>query len=816
MPEARRSRRLVIVTAAALLLTLVGALSFALYLAHAEELEDWQTQLDNTSLLLAQQTANEMGAAGLVLDGMLERIRLLGVTDDAALRARMGSEAEFQRLGERKKAVPQIDVATVVAANGDVVAFTRAFPAPPINLADRDYFQSQRGRAGLPEFVSLPVRNKGNGAWTFYLSRRISAPDGRFLGVVLVGVSCLQLSDFFSKINLGEDATVTLYRRDYRTLVRWPHLDAQMGAENRGGSTYEIIGRQRRDHGVTVLDTPRQAQGGARVTRMGAARLIPNYPMIINVTATETLFLAQWRFLAWQLGSVGALCSVAVLAAFVILLREMERRDSAVREQRALKAEADAANRAKTDFLAMMSHEIRTPLTAVIGFAEQLEQARTVQEAEELGGIIARNGYLLLGLINDILDMSKVESGKLLLERTAFAPAEAVAAVDLLMRGQATRRGIGFEMRVGDSCPPLLLGDPTRWRQILINLVSNAIKFTERGGVTVVVSYQDDAAMLLCEVRDSGAGMDRAQIDRLFQPFEQADGSIARRFGGSGLGLYLVRQLAHAMEGSVRVLSEPGVGTSIVVAVRAPPAAAGSITPAPPPSSAAAAQLSGSVLLVEDGEDNRRLISAMLQRRGLRVLCAADGAQGMALALAQAPALILMDIQMPVMDGMAATRQLRAGGFAGPIVALTANVMPHDRLRYQAGGFDACLAKPIEREAFERTLAHYLPAAPAPPSFADLPEFAAIQGAFIGGLAARLGALGQALGHGDLAAAALEAHTLKGSAASFGCPAIGLAAGQLEQACHAADLSGAGAALDALRAAARQELPQLDLPEHAA
>lgn len=570
MPEARRSRRLITATAAALLLTLAAVLAFALFQAHKSELEDWEAQLNNTSLLLAQQTSNEMGAADLVLDGMLERIRTLGVHDDASLRARLRNEAEFQRLLDRKKVVPQIDVATVVAANGDVVYFTRSYPAPPINLADRDYFRAHRDQPQLTVYVSQPVRNKGNGEWTFYLSRRISAPDGGFLGVVLVGVSCRQLSDFFSKINLGDDASVTLYRRDFVTLTRWPQQDGQMGRPNRGGSTYDIIERQRREHGVMVLDTPRQAQDLQRVRRMGAARLIPNYPMIINITVTEQLFLQQWREFAWQLVIVGGLCGVAVLAAFAIVLREMGNRDRAVRQQRALKAEADAANRAKSDFLAMISHEIRTPLTAVIGFAEHLEQAASLREAEELGGIIARNGHLLLALINDILDMSKVESGKLALEQVAFAPAEALAAVDLLMRGQAAQRGIAFDSRTCADCPPAVLGDPTRWRQILLNLVSNALKFTERGAVTVTVGYQPAQQMLTCAVRDTGIGMAPDQVARLFQPFEQADSSIARRFGGTGLGLFLVRRLAHAMGGDISIDSTPGAGTAITVTVRAP------------------------------------------------------------------------------------------------------------------------------------------------------------------------------------------------------------------------------------------------------
>ncbi|MGV7207606.1 ATP-binding protein [Oxalobacteraceae bacterium A2-2] len=817
MPESRRSRRLIAATGAALVFTILAALSFALYQVRLTELDDWSGQLNNMSLLLAEQTSHEMGAADLVLDGMLERIATLGVRDDASLRERLSGEAEFQRLVDRKRAVPQIDVATVVAANGDIVNFTRAYPHPPINLADRDYFHAHRERDGLGLYVSQPVRNKGNGDWTFYLTRRISAPDGSFLGVVLVGVSSRQLSSFFSKINLGDSANVTLYRRDFTTLARWPHRDAQMGVVNRSGSSYQIIEREGRSSGVIVTDSPRQLQGGQRVTRMGAARLIPNYPMLINITVTEDLYMRDWRGFAWQLGGVAAVCCAAVVGIFAVLMQTMRRRDDAVRQQRELKVEADAANRAKSDFLAMMSHEIRTPLTAVIGYAEQLELAGRVDTAKELGRVIARNGHHLLALINDILDMSKVESGKLVLEQVPFAPDEALAAVAALMQGAAAQRGIGFGWRVEGPAPSAVLGDPTRWRQILLNLMSNAIKFTERGEVGVRVWYQADAALLHCEVRDSGIGMSAEQVGRLFAPFEQADSSVARRFGGTGLGLYLVHRLAAAMDGTVRVDSTPGVGTAMTVSVRAPLAPGALLRVGGPVEQqaapeAAAARLSGRVLLVEDGADNRQLVAALLQRAGLEVLCAADGEQGVAMALAESPALVLMDIQMPLLDGLSATARLRAAGFRTPIVALTANVMAEERERYAAAGFDGWLAKPIEHAAFQRTLARYLAPAPAQ-EFTDLPEFAAMCETYRASLAERLERLSGALRDGDWQAAEIEAHSIKGSGATFGCPASGAAAARLEAACKARDPAQADAGLQALRAAAAAEGAALTLQE---
>jgi hypothetical protein len=792
---------------------MLAALSFALYEARVSELEDWREQLSNTTLLLAQQATNEMVAADLVLDGMIERIHSHHIDNPAAMRRTMSTKSEFRDLLARKKGLPQIDVATITDDEGRVVNFTRRFPAPPIDLADRDYFRVHREAARPGSFVSQPVRNRGNGEWTFYLSRRVSAPDGRFLGTVLVGLSSRRLSDFFSKINLGADSTVTLYRRDFTILARWPHVDTQMGVVNRTGSTYEIVGRRRRDDGVIVLDTPRLADNGMRTRRMGAARVVPNYPLIINVTVTENLFMRQWRTYAWQLAGMGLLCGLAILIVFRSLLREASRRERAMRRQQALKAKADAANRAKSDFLAMISHEIRTPLTSVIGFAEQLEHADGVQEAAELGGIIVRNGQILLSLINDILDMSKIEAGNLVIERIPFAPRETVAAMKMLMAGQVEQRGIRFDTNVVAGCPDRVLGDPTRWRQILLNLVSNAIKFTERGEVAVQVWYEPARERLVCRVSDTGIGMSAEQLTRLFKPFEQADKSIGRRFGGTGLGLYLVRQLADAMRGEVSVDSRPGEGTRITVAVHAAPAGICGSSEGTGGTREAerGGTYAGRVLLVEDSEDNRRLIKSMLTRMGVAVSCAEDGERGVALALAEAPDLVLMDIQMPVLDGLAAAGQLRARGFRGPIVALTANVTVQDRERYQAGGFDACVAKPIERSAFARMLGKFLqPAsapAPTPSDFNDLPEFAQMRHAFAGSLSARMSRMREGLARDDLGAAQIEAHTLKGSAASFGCPGVGAEAAKVEQACRTADLAAVHAALDALAAAMEKEAP---------
>lgn len=813
MQDSKRSRRLATAIAASLILVTIGAIASSLYRAYESEIESWTTQLNNTSLLLAEATSHEMVSAKLILESMQERIKTLEVEDVNDLRAKLGSAAEYQRLVESKSVSPQIDVATIVDKNGDIVNFSRSFPAPAINLSERDYFQALRTRSVDETYYSAPVRNKGNGTWTFYVSRRIQDARGQFVGVVLVGVSCARLTEFFKKINLGDDAAVTLYRSDFTLLARWPHVDSLMGRVNKQGSTFDIIANKKLDSGVEIVKSPRQAQAGQPVVRMGAVRRIPNAPLIINVTVTDDLYLEQWRRFAAQQVTIGAICCLAIVAGFAVLLKENQRREAAIQRGKDLQVQADLANRAKSDFLALMSHEMRTPLTAVIGFAEQVEHGNSLLEAREMGSIIVRNGHHLLALINDILDMSKIESGKLSLENVPFSPSEALDAIAVLMQSEASRRSIGFITNVEPSLPLAVLGDPMRWRQILQNLVSNAIKFTERGEVRVNLAYDAQLSLLICSVADTGVGISEAQQAKLFAPFVQADNSVASRFGGTGLGLYLVRQLATAMGGGVSLRSAIGQGTTITVTAKLPQVLASSPNDgelpaqAGRPAGASAPQLAGTVLLVEDGVDNRRLISALLQHCGLTTLCAADGAEGLSLARSANVDLVLMDVRMPVMDGVTATLQLRASNFTKPIVALTANIGTEDRSRYIAAGFDDCVPKPIDRAEFQAMLERYLPLKVAPPiaSFNELPEFAALRQAFQASLAPRIDSIIRHLNLADLARAMEEAHILKGSAATFGFPECGKAAAAIEVACRAGDAAAAQYALSNLLSAAWAE-----------
>ncbi len=380
------------------------------------------------------------------------------------------------------------------------------------------------------------------------------------------------------------------------------------------------------------------------------------------------------------------------------------------------RAQAEAANRAKSEFLANMSHEIRTPMTAILGFTDILlqEHHHDTKMVETLE-VIKRNGQHLLEIINNILDLSKVEAGQLALQTLECSVVDLVAEVCSLMGVPARNKGLKLLAEYDGPVPAKIHTDPTRLRQILINLIGNAIKFTEVGQVKLIVGYRPGPpAMMQFDVVDTGIGMTPEQVAHIFRPFWQADSSMARRFGGTGLGLSISVRLAEMLGGYVKVVeSEPGVGTRLRAVVSAGDVENVPLLDSPsgtlrsetqPQKTQSCLQisklLSCRVLLAEDGPDNQRLIRHILQRAGAEVVVADNGQAAVEKALqAQQDGspfdVILMDMQMPVCDGYQATAQLRAAGYKGRIVALTAHAMVGDSQRCLEAGCDDYQSKPI-------------------------------------------------------------------------------------------------------------------------
>lgn len=379
---------------------------------------------------------------------------------------------------------------------------------------------------------------------------------------------------------------------------------------------------------------------------------------------------------------------------------------------------ADNANTSKTQFLANMSHEIRTPLGAILGFLDLLKDPHSTSEEKNNYMVIAeRNSQQLLSLIDDILDLSKVESGKMSIETIQFSFAEMLAEFTSHIMFKAQDKGIDFKFTVETLIPDQICSDPVRLRQILSNILGNAIKFTEKGCVELSISYIDP--ILTFKVHDTGVGISKAQAQRLFQPFMQANASTTRKFGGTGLGLILSRRLTEALDGKLELLdSGEGKGSTFLIEVKSPLLLSAKLVGKDklsviacrtlPSRKKSGKKLNGlKVLLVEDSPDNQKLISVYLINEGAKVIAASDGAQGVQIALAEKFDVLLMDIQMPVLDGHEATRQLRNLNFTTPIVALTAHAMKEERAKCIESGFNEFLTKPLQKDLLIATLSRY-------------------------------------------------------------------------------------------------------------
>ncbi|PIB96294.1 ATP-binding protein [Caulobacter sp. X] len=362
---------------------------------------------------------------------------------------------------------------------------------------------------------------------------------------------------------------------------------------------------------------------------------------------------------------------------------------------------AEAANKAKNDFLANMSHEIRTPLNGVLGVAAALGETDLTPKQAEMVELIRRSGETLERLVSDILDVSKIEAGQMTIQTQAFDLGAVLDGLLDVTRLRAKEKGIGFRVERGAGARGGFLGDSVRIGQVLSNLLSNAVKFTDRGEVTVRVDVEDpsegQASRLCVEVEDTGVGFDATKVDMIFQRFSQADSTITRRFGGSGLGLSISKTLVEMMGGEITARSSPGAGSLFRVALPAPRTESGPGAEADPLLSCV--QADGlKILLAEDHPINQRVVQLMLEPCGATVTVVENGAQAVEAVAARRYDVVLMDMQMPVMDGLAATRAIRAqeaGGRRTPIIMLSANAMAGHRQDALAAGADLHVAKPV-------------------------------------------------------------------------------------------------------------------------
>jgi hypothetical protein len=677
---------------------MVGANFIVLSNLRETALLNAETDVARHTTLLAEQTERTFASLDLVLSRVGGYLGSKGINDSESFH-RIATDHDIHLfLREKMIGLEQANAVTVVDANGKLLNFSRYWPIPAVNVSDRDYFKALTADTNLESFIGEPVQNRGDGSWAIYLARRLDDPNGLFLGMVLGTIPLRYFENFFAATSPGIGSSVAVVRQDGALIVRYSSGDAHEGwtaAPVRRALAAGGIGRDRDANGQIVVRS---------------ARALANYDLWVTASLSEQSVLTAWRRTAALMTMMSVAFAIVVLLAAFVVARWWQARERVA-------IAAHTASAAKSSFLAMMSHEIRTPMNGVLGLASTLLDEDMRPQQRKVVEAIRDSGHDLLRILNDILDFSKLDASMMTFEHVAFLPMALADGVVSILGVRAKAKGLRLTVESGTWLPPGLQGDSGRIRQVLINLVANAIKFTSEGEVVVrvaCISHDDTSAEMEWAVSDTGIGIAADRIDTLFAEFVQADNSISRRFGGTGLGLAISKRLVEQMGGSIIVASTPGHGSTFRVHLTLPIVAApvAEIRQMPGQPAAwdamrAALGRAPRLLFAEDNTTNQFVARRMLRDLDIHLDMVANGAEAVEAASRIEYDVIFMDMQMPEMDGVTASRVIRSRGGSlatVPIIALTANALPEDRQACLDAGMNQFLTKPVTREGMLKAL----------------------------------------------------------------------------------------------------------------
>jgi two-component system cell cycle sensor histidine kinase PleC len=574
--------RLLPVFGGLLIAAVLGAASLLIWDLREKALTKAEHELSSLTLILATEAARSFQSIDLVIQSVIDQHQIDDMTSPEEFNRRLASREVHMKLRDKLGGAPQLNAVGFIGAEGHLLNSSRYYPMPDIDLTDRPYIRAMRDNAPQAANISEPVENRADGIRTVFRTRPVRKPDGRLIGIVAAGVPTERIEDFYRSIAHQRGTAFSLMRADGVLLARFPATKSIGGIFpdqkflNRLGDSSTSVTRR----GVSTLDGTRQIM---------TARAVADFPLIVTARFSEAQILADWRNQASVIATIALGCVAALMFMFTLLVKRArlhedmhrvarERDEAAHARQR-----AEAASRAKSEFLANMSHELRTPLNAIIGFSQAIEGqifgADAMPRYIDYARHIHESGRHLLALISDILDMSRIEVGRFeLVNETLDIPAfiESCAA---MMRRQAENGRVELIIDVQRGIAPIR-GDRRALVQVILNLLSNAVKFTPPGGRVTLSALVDDAAQFKLVVADTGIGIGADVLPWLFEPFQQGDPTISRKYGGTGLGLSISKSFVELHGGRIAIDSAPGKGTTATVVlpaervVRAPQLAA--------------------------------------------------------------------------------------------------------------------------------------------------------------------------------------------------------------------------------------------------
>ncbi len=569
-------RRIIVVASLVIATIILATAIFVSFKLRAQRLENTRRELTTVSRIVAERTQQTFSAADLLLRSLQGLAMTLPGYGVASLSQLVATPQFHDALVKQRLLLPEVNAAAIVDVNGILVAHSEQFPASPVDLSTAEIFLALRAEPARSLIVSVPSKALSSKEWTIFLARALFDRDGRFFGVVYVGIPIAYFEKYFAVADIGPTGSVALSNSNLELMARWPRIEYRLGKQPVGPRISELP----QNPGATVV---RNVVGLDGLLRMAAVSRFEaqGIPLFLTISLTQATLLKPWvSMLIWIVTfAVMSLIGLGALAIIMIrAIRDEERWTDTLLERETLlskraaeltraRDEAERANRVRGEFLANMSHELRTPLNAIIGFSDLL--------ANELFGPLAdaryrefvldiqTSGKHLLEIIGNILDLTKVDVGKLSLDEKEVDLAEILQLSGRVMLEMAQAAGVRLEIKPPES-PLTLIADSTRLKQILLNLLSNAIKFTPSGGEVVLSCEVADDAVIL-RVADTGIGLTSAEVTQALERFRQVDNSFARRHEGTGLGLPLTKSLAELHGGSLEIQSTPGKGTVVIV-----------------------------------------------------------------------------------------------------------------------------------------------------------------------------------------------------------------------------------------------------------